>query len=164
MVLYYLDASVWIKRYCEEAGSDRVARFFAAGPAMGCASLGLIEVLCTLARKVKASELDADDAKLKSAEAERDFGLFHRVFLTAELHDRACRYARDYALRGADTVHLVSCMELRHVMRARFEDVVMVSSDAELIAGAGACGLPVLNPDHEDLPGPETDEESFAHD
>lgn len=158
MTLYYLDASVWIKRYCKEAGSDRVARFFAAGPTIGCASLGLIEVLCTLARKVKANELDEAVAKLKSAEAEKDFALFHRAFLTAKLHDRACHYAKDYALRGADTIHLASCMEFKHAMGTRFEDVVMISSDAELLAGARACGLPALNPDHEDLPGLPEDE------
>ena len=57
MILYYLDASAWIKRYCAEEGTGRVAELFAAGAPIACAALGLVEVLSTLARKGKAGDL-----------------------------------------------------------------------------------------------------------
>jgi len=55
MILYYLDASAWIKRYCAEEGTTNVARLFDAGPAIACSALGLVEVLSTLARKGNAA-------------------------------------------------------------------------------------------------------------
>ncbi len=146
MILYYLDSSAWIKRYCAEDGTEHVADLFAAGPAIGCSALGLVEVLATLVRKGRAREMSASDVKTKSREAERDFKLFHKVFLTAALLRRACACARLHGLRGSDTVHLASCLELRDMDWGGAADVVMVSSDAELLAGAAAAGVTTRNP------------------
>lgn len=149
MILYYLDASAWIKRYCAEDGTERVADLFAAGPAIGCSALGLVEVLATLARKGKATEMSTSDVKTKCREAERDFGLFHKVFLTAALLRRACTCARRHGLRGSDTVHLASCLALRDMDWGGELDMVMVSADAELLAGAAAAGVTTRNPGDE---------------
>jgi len=147
MILYYLDASAWIKRYCAEEGTASVAGLFAAGASIGCSALGLVEVLATLARKGKAGDLPMTDARRTCREAERDFELFHKVFLTPPLLKRACECARRYRLRGADTLHLASCLELRRMEWGGEAEVVMVSSDIELLAGAQACGLANRNPE-----------------
>lgn len=57
MIIYYLDASVWIKRYYREMGTDWIETLFANNPPISCASLGLIEVLATLVRKRSDIEL-----------------------------------------------------------------------------------------------------------
>ena len=147
MILYYLDASAWIKRYCAEEGTTNVARLFDAGPAIACSALGLVEVLSVLARKGKAGEMRPGDMKAKCREAERDFELFHKVFLTPTLLKHACECARRHVLRGSDTAHLASCLELRKLDWGIEKDVVMVSCDAELLVGAAECGLATRNPE-----------------
>lgn len=54
MIFYYLDASAWVKRYYWETGTTWVQSPFARGSTVACASLGLVEVMATLARKAKA--------------------------------------------------------------------------------------------------------------
>jgi uncharacterized protein len=147
MILYYLDASAWIKRYCAEEGTAAVAEFFARGPAIGCAALGLVEVLSTLVRKTRAGDLRTAEMRAKCREAERDFGLFHTVFLTPALLARACKCAQRYGLRGADSVHLASCLELKRLDWGEDTEVVMVSSDTELLAGAAEARLVTRNPE-----------------
>jgi predicted nucleic acid-binding protein len=151
VTVYYLDASAWIKRYCAEEGTAAVADFFGRSPAIACAALGLVEVLSTLARKAKAGEMRTADLRIKCREAERDFGLFHKVFLTPALLGRACRCAQRYGLRGADTVHLASCLELKRLNWGVETEVVMVSSDAELLAGAAEADLVTRDPETEPI-------------
>lgn len=57
MIFYYLDASAWVKRYYQETGTSWVQKLFADNVTMACASLGLVEVMATLARKAKAREI-----------------------------------------------------------------------------------------------------------
>ena len=147
MILYYLDASAWIKRYCAEEGTTNIARLFDAGPAIACSALGLVEVLSTLTRKGRAKEMRPGDTSTKCREAERDFEVFHKVFLTPALLKRACDCARRHGLRGSDTVHLASCLELRRMDWGSEATIVMVSSDVELLAGAAECGLATRNPE-----------------
>jgi len=74
MMLVYLDASVWVKRYVIEEGSDRVRRWFREGPVVATSSFALIEVMSTLVRKERAGELatDAMNTSLDAAEADLD--------------------------------------------------------------------------------------------
>ncbi len=58
MIIYYLDASAWVKRYVQEAGTDWILELFGKRPAFASASLGYIEVSATLARKRRAGEID----------------------------------------------------------------------------------------------------------
>jgi hypothetical protein len=58
VIFYYLDARAWVKRYYWEPGTRWVQELFAQNPPMACASLGLIEVVATLARKRKARDID----------------------------------------------------------------------------------------------------------
>ena len=69
---------------------------FARGSTVACASLGLVEVMATLARKAKAREIG------------------RRVLAV----NRAKDVAREQALRGADAVHLASAL----MLQSRFAD------------------------------------------
>ncbi len=152
MTLHYLDSSAWVKRYCLETGSEWIGDFFAQAPAVVCSALGMIEVLSTLARKKKAHELGLEAFREKSREAERDFGLFHRIYLTPELLDLASSLARERALRGADTVHLASACFLRDRIGDGETEVRMITCDGELLAAARNCGFSVINPEDEVQP------------
>lgn len=60
MIFHYLDASAWVKRYYRETGTDWVQGLFTQNSTMACASLGVVEVIATLARKRKAGEINPE--------------------------------------------------------------------------------------------------------
>jgi len=146
VIFYYLDASVWIKRYCDEDGTQWVSDFFSSGPAIACSALGLIEVLSTLARKYKANELSKPDFIEKCREVRHDFTLFHRLFFTADLIDSTADLSESLALRGADTVHISSAVYLRNKTSTASVEVVMITTDKELASAAEKVAMEVLMP------------------
>lgn len=106
MIFFYLDASAWVKRYCQEAGTAWVQDLFVQNRTIACASLGLVEVMATLARKRKAQKIGLSSLEQKTHELEEDWERFIQVQLTAEAMVLAKELAREMALRGADAIHL----------------------------------------------------------
>jgi uncharacterized protein len=150
VIFYYLDASAWVKRYYRESGTRWVQDLFAQNPVIACASLGLIEVMATLARKRKARDIDLLAFQQKVQELEEDWMHFIQIQLTTETIDRAKALARDMALRGADAVHLASAL----VLEGRFTDVedrlLFVAADRELKDAAQASSLAVIDPEEQE--------------
>ena len=104
MIFYYLDASAWVKRYYSELGTRWVQELFAQNPTIACASLGLIEVTATLARKRKAREIDPLPFEQKVQELEEDWGSFIQIALQrrfADVEDRLVFVASDRELKEA---------------------------------------------------------------
>jgi len=155
MIVYYLDASAWVKRYCQEQGSRWVSELFAQNPTLACAALGLIEVTATLSRKAKAGELDAAERQAKLTLAESDWAGFVALELTAGVLERARQAACNRALRAADAIHLAALLCLGDHFAEPTDQVVLITSDQELKGAAVAEGIPVVDPvDAEDDPAP----------
>lgn len=153
MIAHYFDSNAWVKRYCRELGSVWVAEFVARGPRLACASLGLIEVVATLARKAKAGQLAPDELLAKVAQAKKDWKAFTEVHLTSEVAELAQEVAQTHALRGADAVHLASAISLRNTLPGQQDEVVIVTSDQELRNAAGRLGITVIDPQQAELQG-----------
>lgn len=107
-MLVYLDASVWVKRYVVEEGTKRVRKWLRQGPVVATSSLALIEVMCTLVRKERAGELEAEKMETYLTAAETDFERFASVPLLSGVVEEARLLSRRYGLRGADTFHLAA--------------------------------------------------------
>lgn len=119
---------------------------------MASASLGLVEVMATLARKAKAREISRSLFTRKVHELEEDWGRFVQIHLTDEAIDRAKDVISRQALRGADAVHLASAL----LLQSRFVDedrLVFVASDRELKKAARVSGLDVVDPQEQEVPG-----------
>lgn len=149
MTFYYLDASAWVKRYYQEIGTTWVQDLFARNQVMACASLGMIEVMATLARKRKAREIVSPMFEEKTRELEEDWKRFIHVQLTVEAVEIARALARELALRGADAVHLASALLLQRRLAAADDRLIFVASDRELREAAQASGLIVADPEKE---------------
>jgi predicted nucleic acid-binding protein len=100
MIFYYLDASAWVKRYYQETGTRWVQKLFTDGKALTCASLGVVEVTATLARKAKAKEMRLQQLTQKMQELEDDWSRFIQIHLNTEAVAQAREVARQRALRG----------------------------------------------------------------
>jgi predicted nucleic acid-binding protein len=146
MTFYYLDASAWVKRYAKEVGANWMQSLFDQRPLMASASLGLVEVMATLARKQKARELAAAQFAQKTQTLERDWDRFIQIHFTPEAVYLASESARKLALRGADAVHLAAGLLLQQRFAQDDDQVIFVTSDRELKTAAQASGLAVIDP------------------
>ncbi len=158
MIFYYLDASAWVKRYAQETGSRWMQELFDQQPKFSSASLGVVEVMATLARKHKAKQLADADFEEHSENLIEDWDDFIQIHFTPEAVLFARESAYRMALRGADAIHLGSSLLLRQRFTAAGDKVVLVVSDRELKAAAQASGLSVLDPAEEEQSNPPSHE------
>ncbi len=146
MTIYYLDASAWVKRYYVEPGSERVRALFEQGAVLASASLGLVEVASTLARKEKAGDIARSRLDQALRDLRQDWQQFAKVYLTDEVLTDAFRVARANALRGSDAVHLASALLVKADLPEPEDTMVLVTSDHELREAGQGSGLHVVDP------------------
>ena len=153
MIFYYLDASAWVKRYYQETGTRWVQRLFANGETLTCASLGVVEVTATLARKAKAREISRKQLTQKIRELDEDWSRFIQIHLSVEAVAQAREVARQQALRGADAIHLACALVLRSRFVEAEDQLVFVVSDRQLKEAVRSAGLSVVDPEEDDGEG-----------
>jgi len=146
VIIYYLDASAWVKRYYQEMGTQWVQGLFIRGETIGCATLGMIEVIATLSRKHKAREITAFQFKQKAQELEDDWKRFIQIQMTSEVVDNAKELTKKLALRGSDAIHLSSALLLQRRFLGKDDRLIIVTSDYELKKAAKSTGLTDIDP------------------
>lgn len=122
---------------------------FAHKPVVACATLGLIEVTATLARKGKAGQLGLSALEQKLQEVETDWQNFIQIQFLAEVVVRAKDLARTLALRGADSIHLASALSLQSRL-PQGDQVIFITSDQELKFASQMSNLIPLDPNDEE--------------
>jgi predicted nucleic acid-binding protein len=140
---YYLDASVWTKRYSQERGSEQVLLLFEQGNILACATLGFVETCAAVARKLDGPAAEA--AKIALDQIAGDWKGFIRIQLTDQIADQAAESAARWKLRGADAVHLASALYLRRRLGGD-DETCFVCADERLTAVAQQAGLEVMDP------------------
>ena len=143
MIIYYLDASAWVKRHQSEAGSAWMGHLWRPERSFSCAGLGLVEVCCAVARRHAAAGLPPSHTQAMLQVISRDYESFVQIEMDPRLLSLAQSLAVRRRLRGADCMHLAAAMRLREVWEG---SVALVASDAELLAAAVAEGFAVLDP------------------
>lgn len=146
MIFYYLDSSAWVKRYYQEAGTKWVKGLFERDEKMSCSSLGLVEVMATLSRKRKATEISESQFEQKAQELEEDWERFVQIYMTTEAVDEAKELTKRHALRGADAIHLSSALTLKKRFREKDDKLIVIASDNERKEAAKSSGLEVIDP------------------
>jgi uncharacterized protein len=136
MMLYYLDSSAWVKRYFEERGSAWVDGLFEQDNLLSCSTLGLIEVMATAVRKCAGGAIDAAGLAETKSWLMDEWGSFLWVGLAPEVVERSLEIADAFALRGSDSVHLASALQLRGDLGIDSDEFTFVTSDQELKAAA----------------------------
>jgi len=144
--IYYLDASAWVKRYIREEGTVFVQKIFLNENLLACSSLGFVEVVATLSRKLKAKEISHSAFEQKVKEVEDDWSNFAQIDIDKEGLTLAVALTKKHFLRGADAIHLSAALSLKKHFSSAQDSFQLISSDAELIAAAKEYDLIVLNP------------------
>ncbi len=146
MTIHYLDSSAWVKRYFEEAGSERIHRLFQEREALSSSSLGRVEVVAAIARQSSSRRIESDARNLIDSQLDREWGLFLQAEAGVSDFISAVDLARKYALRGADAIHLAIVCRLNREFEATGDRLVFQTADAELVAAGLHAGLTVENP------------------
>lgn len=146
MICYYLDPSAWVKRYCQESGSEEVQALFTPEAILACATLGEVEVAATLARKRRAGEIAAPTFAAQTAALAQDWRRFVRVQLTAGVMDAARDVSLRSGLRSALAMHSAAAAALHGRLQALGTTLVFVSTDADLLAAIDELGIETWDP------------------
>jgi predicted nucleic acid-binding protein len=141
-VVYYLDASAWVKRYFTETGSAWVQSLFRGEITLASTALGYIEVAASLARRSRpGSSLPMLQNQLR-----QEWQDMFQLELSAPVYEQALTLAWEQKLRGADAIHLAAAQQLREQVSRRALEFVLVTADTELSRAATNLQLTVLNP------------------
>ena len=137
MAIVYFDSSAFVKLVVEEEGSDLAAALWDGCDAAVSSRLSYPEVRAALAATARNHQLTSRGLSLATSMWEDFWNATRPVELTGEIEQRAGQLASEYALGGADAVHLASSLAIGT------QDLVVAVWDRRLHAGAMACQLRV---------------------
>lgn len=143
MNVFYLDSSVWVKRYQREPGTDFMKAVWNSGWSRASCFLGLIEVTSAIVRRHAHQQVANEATAAVLTTLGTDYKGFIEVHLGQIVHDLAMALTTRHRLRGADAIHLAAAVAYA---RRSTDRTVVVTSDLELIAAAQAEGLATLDP------------------
>ncbi len=153
MKTYFMDSSAAVKGYVEEAGSEQVGRLLEPSEdrEVYISRVGPVEIAAALFRKVKAGELDREDARLAMEQLRSDLdSLYQVVEVGAFVADRAMEMAERHGLRGYDCLQLACAVILKEKRAAvGLTPLVLVSADGELNQAAEQEAIAVEYPSSE---------------
>lgn len=114
-MILYLDTSSLIKLYVEEDSSSEVRSLVARAEVVATSVLAYAETRSALARLERGGFLDSDlHGKLRGV-LEAEWVRFLRLPVTEMLCRNAGDLAQEHGLRGFDSVHLASFLQLREL-------------------------------------------------
>jgi predicted nucleic acid-binding protein len=146
LTIHYLDSSVWVKRYFEEPGSDRIHQLFKGREPLASSSLGRVEVAAAIARQSASRRIDAEARSLVDSQLDREWSLFLQAEAAPNDFVSAVTLARKHALRGADAIHLAIVCRLNQDFETAGDHLVFQTADTELVEAGRAEGVMVENP------------------
>ncbi len=146
MTLYYLDSTAWQKYYLREPGSDEVAKLFTQSNILVCNTVGFVEVVSSLWRKVQANGATQGQFKRKIHDIGNDWSQFMQIELSQRVLSLAAQATVSYGFYDNRALHLGSILLLKRLNAENIAALTIVSTDTALLNTATALGLATLNP------------------
>jgi predicted nucleic acid-binding protein len=143
-VTLYLDTSSLVKLYVEEPGSDSVRELVAAANVVATSTIAYPEARAALARRRRERTLSPAALAGAKRAFESDWPRYLAIDVTLPLCMRAGDLAERYRLRGYDSVHLASFLEILD----RADNVRFSAFDANLVRAARAASRSVAKMRH----------------
>lgn len=148
MPVFYVDASVIVKRYLSEPGTEVVSLLFAsplADDRFYTSILSVLEVTSAVYRIIGPRR--SGEALIREALARFRSDVREQLRLWPLSDDvvaAALPVVEQHRLRSTDAIHLASAMAVAALIPSL--PIVMVSSDRELVSASTSTGLAVLDP------------------
>lgn len=137
MPVVYFDSSALVKLLVEETGSEVAAQLWDGCDAAVASRLASPEVRAALAAAGRNHDLDEADLAAAELAWTEYWSATRPVELTHPVEQHAGQLAAEYALRGADAVHLASALALGD------PELIVAAWDRRLRDGVSAAGLAV---------------------
>lgn len=137
MAVVYFDSSALVKLLVEETGSEVAAQLWDGCDAAVASRLAYPEVRAALAAAGRNHDLDEADLAAAELAWTEYWSATRPVELTHPVEQHAGQLAAEYALRGADAVHLASALALGD------PELIVAAWDRRLRDGVSAAGLAV---------------------
>jgi predicted nucleic acid-binding protein len=135
VAIVYFDSSAFVKLVVEEEGSDIAAALWDGCDAAVASRLAYSEVRAALAAAGRDHRLDVDAQRQAEAAWEEYWAATRPVELSEPVAFYAGELAGQYALRGADAIHLASALVIG------VDKLVFAAWDRRLRAGIEAAGI-----------------------
>jgi predicted nucleic acid-binding protein len=129
-VIAYLDTSSLVKLYIEEEGADHVRDLVSAAQLVSTSDVAYPEMRAALARRRRDGSLSPPDFRDAKRALDADWSRYLAVAVTPGLCREAGDLAERHRLRGFDSLHLASFLEV--LRTAGTSDVRFSSFDAAL--------------------------------
>lgn len=161
MKYYYFDASVLVKAYLWEEGTEdvrQVIRDISAQPAVVrvvTSRLAFVEAVSAVSRRTFAGEITEEQAEEVWNRLVSDFAGYDVLEPKPRLVERAAELTRRHRLRALDAIHLATGLTVRADVPAG-ADFQFASADRRLNVAATAELFDVFNPDSPVPPGTST--------
>lgn len=137
MTVVYFDSSALVKLLVEETGSELAAQLWDGCDAAVASRLAYPEVRAALAAAGRNHDLDRGGLAAAELAWTEYWSATRPVELTYAVEQHAGQLAAEYALRGADAVHLASALALGD------PELIVAAWDRRLRDGVSAAGLAV---------------------
>ena len=137
-MIVYLDASVLVKRYVAETGSDEVNALIAGASVVGTAAISRAEVSSALAKAIRMGLLSQEEAASALQVFNAEWESLIRLQMTEALISRAATLAWEHGLRGYGSVHLAAAIFWQDILG---DTIMLASYDRQLWEAARVTGL-----------------------
>jgi uncharacterized protein len=112
MTTVYLDTSSLVKLYVEQTGSDEVRRELAEASVAATSLVAYAEARAAFARLRREDDITASAFRAVKRDLDNDWPGYLMVAPTSDLCRVAGDLAERYQLRGFDSIHLASFLDL----------------------------------------------------
>ena len=141
-MIIYFDTSALVKLYVEETGSNRIRDITHRASVISTSKIAYPEARSAFARKRKEGGFSQNALRRIVEELNRDWESYLVIEITDGLVRSAGDLAEKYLLRGFDSIHLASAVQLRNKIRS---EVSFSSTDLKLNQSAEKEGLSVVS-------------------
>lgn len=140
-MIVYLDTSSFVKLYVEETGSGKIREIVGGATVVSTSRVAYAEARAAFARKRREDGFSISTLRKIVEDLNRDWESYFVLEVTDGLIRYAGELAEKHLLRGFDSIHLASALNLK----SKIGPVVHFSSnDTKLNGAARKEGLPVL--------------------
>jgi hypothetical protein len=158
---YYFDASVLVKAYFWEEGTEVVRQVIrdlsaeSSGTRVATSRIAFVEAVSAVSRRTFAGEITPEQAEEVWNRIATDFAGYHLLEPKPRLLERAAELTRRHRLRAIDAIHLATGLAARRQAPA-WVDFQFGSADRRLNVAATAELFDVFNPESPVPPGTST--------
>jgi uncharacterized protein len=139
-VIAYLDASALAKKYLTEPDSREFVELWRSGARLAISMVGYAEVVSAIARRFRGGVIDARQHQAVVQAFKQDWALIEILDVDQWLNDAVDRLTVAYGLRGFDTIHLATALQIQGRLR---RPILFATADRRLRSAARQEGFDI---------------------